>query len=636
MHVIVWEGKDLNTKLLTIKTNPGVNLEPIIKTIYPIYFFISIFIKCFYYQFTTRISIRPFFSLDNILMMTATVCSITVVIGFILLFYERRKFLALCIANIIFSVLILSDTNFFRYYSGLITIPVISHIDFELVSSVEQSIMSLFKIKDIIYVIDIPFAIAGAVLLRKRLPPSDMKKRLIMSFGLILSGIAVLQPLRIRADIGSFYYNSSYVTKTLGVLYAHADTTRIFFGELLQRKHFTEGDKRKLDEFFDNKVTGLKSDYYGIAKGKNVIIIQVEALQQFVIGKKIDGVEITPNLNKLVKDSLYFDNYYCQVSGGNTSDAELLSNASLYPAREGVAYYRFPDNQYYTIAKALKEQGYNSYAFHAFRPDFYNRVEMYETLGFDDYFSCDDYKQDDFAGWEGNALSDESFFRQSLGLIDTSKPFYAFMITLSSHHPFTYFKDFPFNAGKFEGTYLGNYFKAINYTDKCIGQFIDRLKQEGLYEDSLIVLYGDHFAVPKQHADELMSFLSKSYSDVEWLKLQRVPCIIRSAGLEHKVNSTVGGEVDLFPTIANLLGINSSYALGKDLINEQEGYVVFRDGSVVTQDFLYLNNRREVYDYVSGKRLSIREFRNKLKQLSNELMISDIILGKDAFKYYKR
>jgi len=124
-------------------------------------------------------------------------------------------------------------------------------------------------------------------------------------------------------------------------------------------------------------------------------------------------------------------------------------------------------------------------------------------------------------GW--SALSDSSFFRQSFDKIDTTKPFYSFYITLSSHHPFTYFEDYDFDVGEFEGTYIGNYLKAANYLDKCIGEFIAELKKRGLYDNSLLVFYGDHAAVKKIEADGLMKLLDMEYSEPEWMKLQKVP-----------------------------------------------------------------------------------------------------------------
>ena len=131
---------------------------------------------------------------------------------------------------------------------------------------------------------------------------------------------------------------------------------------------------------------------------------------------------------------------------------------------------------------------------------------MYKALGFDKFIDGDYYTMDEFVGWEGNALSDLSLFRQSFGKIYTSNPFYSFFNTLYSHHHFTYFEYYDFDVGDLQGTLLGNFIKAINYEDKCLGEFIDNLKERGLYDNSLLVMYGDHSGIPKHMADELMDF----------------------------------------------------------------------------------------------------------------------------------
>ena len=398
----------------------------------------------------------------------------------------------------------------------------------------------------------------------------------------------------------------------------------------------TNEDKAAITELYKNKnskPTGNKLN--GVAKGKNLIVVQMEAIQHFVINRKIEGKEITPNLNKLIKDCLYFDNIYYQVSGGNTSDAEFLINTSMYPAKEGSVYHRFPENTYYSLASIMKEKGYDTYSLHGFEKYFWNRNEMYKALKFDTFYSQEDFVLDDFAGWDGQTLSDSSFFRQSLDKIDVSKPFYSFFITLSSHHPFNYFEDCDFFVGEFEGTFIGNYLKAANYLDKCIGEFIDNLKQRGLYDNSLLVLYGDHSAVPKIESDGLMQLLGIEYNNPDWTKLQKVPVIIHYPQQEEsEVISTIGGQIDILPTIANLMDFDVPYALGKDLINNDENYAILRNGSVVTKDFIYLSDLKEVYDYTSGKPMNMNLYTEEIKSYINELNISDTIINKNAFKYW--
>lgn len=259
---------------------------------------------------------------------------------------------------------------------------------------------------------------------------------------------------------------------------------------------------------------------------------------------------------------------------------------------------------------------------------------MYKALGFDKFIDGDYYIMDEFAGWEGNALSDSSFFRQSFDKIDTTNPFYSFFVTLSSHHPFTYFEDYDFDVGDMQGTLLGNFIKAINYEDKCLGEFIDDLKARGLYDNSLLVIYGDHSGVPKHMSGELMDFLGLEYSEIEWIKLQKVPCIMHYPGLKNGEKlSITGGDIDLLPTIANLMDLDVSYVLGKDLLNSNKGYVVLRNGNVITDSYVYLNEFGNIYGIKDEKLLKRKDYEKELKAILEELNVSDLIIEKNAFKY---
>lgn len=605
--------------------------------------FITLFIvftllKCLYFQFNTKLNKAPYFSLENLFMIISTIAVIAIIVSLTLFIFDKKRLVAIFTINLLLTTLLIADTNFFRYYYNLITIPVFFQLNPRMISSVDQSIVSLFQLKDLIYIIDLPIMIYTFLKLNKRGVDSiRFSKRFAKSISILAVASIIIVSISSASNITSFAYSNNYSAKSLGVLYSHFYNTKLFIEKTLsQDDGLKEEEKKLLENHFQNKSkedgTANSDKYKGIAEGKNLIVVQMEAMQQFVIGKTINGKEITPNLNRLIEESLYFDNIYYQVSGGNTSDAEFLTNNSLYPLSEGSVYHRYSENTYHSLASILKDKGYTTYSLHAFDKTFWNRDEMYKALKFDTFFSSEDYVMDDFAGWSGNALSDKSFFRQSLNLIDTSKPFYSFFVTLSNHHPFNYFEDFDFDVGEFEGEYIGNFIKGANYADSCIGEFIKDLKQRGLYDNSLIVFYGDHSAVPKIESEGLMKFLGIEYNDCDWAKLQRVPLIIHYPGQQKgEVISTTGGQIDIMPTIANLMGFDVPYALGKDLINTQESYVVLRNGSVITDKYIYFNDTRELYDYKTGKPLNISLYEKELENLINELNISDLIISNDLF-----
>lgn len=607
--------------------------------------FINLFIlftlfKCLYFQFSTRLNKTPYFSVDNAIMLISSISVLLIIVSLTLFIFDKKRLIAIFALNLLLTTLLVADTNFFRYYYNLITIPVFFQLNPRMISSVDQSIASLFQIKDVIYIVDLPFMLFALLKLHKNgIASTHFPKRVAKPLSIMAIALVTVISISSASNITSFAYNNNYSAKSLGVLYSHFYNTKLFIEKsVLQNDNLIEEEKALVEDYFNNrnkhkeKADTNEIKYKGITEGKNLIVVQMEALQQFVVGKTINGKEITPNLNKLIKDSLYFDNIYYQVSGGNTSDAEFLSNTSLYPLGEGSVYHRYAENTYPSMPSILKDKGYNTYSLHAFNKTFWNREEMYKALKFDTFFGSEDYIMDDFAGWSGNALSDKSFFSQSLNMIDTTKPFYSLFITLSCHHPFTYFQDFDFDVGEFEGEYIGNFIKGANYADSCIGEFVEDLKSKGLYDNSLLVFYGDHSAVPKIENEGLMQFLGIEYNDFDWAKLQRVPLIIHYPGQqEGEVISTTGGQIDIMPTIANFMGFDVPHALGKDLVNTKESYAVLRNGSIITDKYIYFNDTRELYDYKTGKLLDVDLYNSQLQDLINQLNISDIIISNDIF-----
>lgn len=593
----------------------------------------SIMVKCFYFQFTTRINFRPYSMMSNINMLVASLGFLLILISFITLFFHKKRKTALLFFNIILSLLMLADTVYFRYYYNVITVPVLFQIG--LAGAIGESVSSLLKIKDIIYLIDIPVIILSMILLLKykkiEVPKFSFAKRAIITVIVLTIGLSTFQVVNSKVDKGLFPYDNNYIIHKLGIFHFHYfDAKRFVKENYLEDRKLSYEEKTMVEDFFKNKaITGTQ--YKEIAKGKNIIIIQVEALMEFVINKKICEKEITPNLNKLINESLYFNNFYHQVAGGNTSDAEFLCNNSLYPMREGAVYFRFPTNTYYSLPKALKSHGYDTYVFHANRPSFWNRTEMYKAVGFDRFISSKNYELDKIIGW---GLADTSFLDQSIDKIDITKPFYGFLITLSNHHPFITFKDFDIlDVGELYGTFLGNYLKGACYADYAIGKMMDKLKTLGLYKDSLILIYGDHSAsIPSNQSDNLKKFFDFDYNALGQTELYKVPLIIKLPGQENEqIINTVGGQIDLFPTIANLIGVDAPYSMGKDLLNTEKGYAVFRNGTVVTDEYVFSSGSTKVYDK-SGDILDTNKYLDEIKSYQQELIISDIIIKKNAFK----
>ncbi|WP_051318169.1 LTA synthase family protein [Cohnella thermotolerans] len=317
--------------------------------------------------------------------------------------------------------------------------------------------------------------------------------------------------------------------------------------------------------------------YWGAAKGKNVIVIQLEAFQNFLLGLKVDGIEITPNLNKLMKESLYFPHFFQQVGQGNTADAEFVVNTSFYVPQHGAASQEYADKELPSMPRTFGENGYETATFHTNSIVFWNRKELYKALGWGHAYDKTFFGDEDTVMF---AASDEVLYDKTADELakmqSSGKPFYTQVISMSGHHPFNlperkYKMKLP---ERFEGTLVGDYIRAQNYADWALGQFIDKLKANGVWDNSLVVIYGDHQGLPIY---SLTSYEKKLMKDDIYHReygipdMMNIPLLIKLPGAnpESRVIEQVGGQSDIFPTIANLAGISLANHIhfGQDLLN---------------------------------------------------------------------
>ncbi len=344
--------------------------------------------------------------------------------------------------------------------------------------------------------------------------------------------------------------------------------------------------------------------YKGIGQGRNLIVVQVEALQDFVIGAEYNGQVITPNLNALVgKDTLYFDQYYSNIGKGNTVDAEFSTLNSLYPVIDRECYTLYADNAFDGLPWLMREKGYHSFATHGYEGTFWNREAAYPGQGFQDFYSMEDLDASEIIGL---GISDKSMFKQAVDIMKKEKgPFFNFIVTLTSHHPFLLDdKDATLVLREEDkDTKFGAYLRTVRYTDEAIGEFIQELKAAGLYDNSVIAFYGDHHGlnVNMDNNKEIMTeYLGKEYDYDEMLN---VPLLIHipNSGIKETVSRT-GGQIDFLPTIANIMGIDikQPYILGQDLVNSKDGFVAFTaylfDGSFIHNNVMFEISREGVFE----------------------------------------
>ncbi|MFC4596759.1 LTA synthase family protein [Cohnella hongkongensis] len=516
----------------------------------------------------------------------------------------RARAVALAVLDLALSVLLFADLIYFRYFKDFISVPVL--LQAGQVGELQDSIWSLMQPGDWIYFADLPiaFALAGWTLWRsaKRSPAAPLRKAsrrglgflwrrllpaaLAFSLGWALIYYPVVEQKNGWARglfVGNWWNIPIY--NVTGLLGFHGyDTYRYakehWFGAKLSEEQILEA-KTWFEERQQLQKQMESEPLFGQYGGKNVLIVQAEAFHTFVIGQSIGGEEITPHLNRLMDRSLYFPNFYHQTAQGRTSDADFLTSCSMHPLPTGSVFIRFAGNDYDCAPGILQERGYDTTVHHPYDGSFWNRNNMYHNMNYDQFYTIKDYLIDEPIGW---SLGDISFFRQTIEQLKerNRSPFYALTITLTSHHPYKIpYVNQELNVGELSGTIMGDYLQAARYVDTAVGKLVQELQDEGLWDDTIFMFYGDHdnsiydWSLYEKLFDRPVSELEKDRI------VRQVPFLIHLPNDEHAgVIEKAVGQIDTLPTVMHLLGIpiEGRYLMGVSMLSEARKPVVFRNG----------------------------------------------------------
>lgn len=423
-------------------------------------------------------------------------------------------------------------------------------------------------------------------------------------------------------------------------------------------------------EYYETKDNTIVSNQYtDIFKGKNVLVIHAESMQNFLLNTEFNGEAVTPNLKKLAQEGIYFSNFYAQESVGTSSDSEFTFNTSLMPTTSGTVFVNYWDRDYVTIPKLLKEQGYYTFSMHGNNGSMWNRNVVHPKLGYDYFFNyTKDFEIDEKLGL---GLTDKSFFRQAIPKIQKisteNQNFYGVLIMLTNHTPFNdkgvAYSEFEVDyklekvneeTGEteivsvpyMEGTKLGNYFKSAHYADEALGEFIEGLEKAGLLENTVLVIYGDHDAKLKKseydrfynydpETDSLLSSDNPNYQKVDFYQYElnrKVPLIIWSKDHHQEEVTKVMGMIDVAPTLGNMFGFHNSYALGHDIFSTDENVVVFPDGNWLTNQVYYNAQKGESLSLQADAPVSVDYIEKYNQYAENIISISDSIIIYDLIK----
>ena len=553
-----------------------------------IFICILIVLKTVFFYYDT-IMIREQLNSDIIL---GTISFVAILMFVCLMLPNKTRFYTIFIANIFISILLLGDDLYYSYSSSVLSVSQITNLQYG--EEIMATLPMIIDLRHILYFIDI---IAILILLLSKyvtIKKAEKGTKTQRILRVVSCAVAVL----IYCFIGNKYtvkalenpYNKDLQIKTATIYGYHIADIQSAFQIKKQAKYSNREDMEiAYNELKDDyNVKYGQSNYYleGSMKGKNVIILQLESIQEFVLHKTINGKEITPNLNKFLDENIEFSNMFMQ-SYSSTADSEFSTVTSLYPMENGMSYSRYYTNTYDDIFTMFKNKGYTTSYMHGNYGFFWNRDNVYRQFGVDHIELKDNFEDtsENIMGY----LSDELLYKQAVEKLKSyDMPFVSYIVSASSHTSFSLegLEDrskVSIDVGKYKDTFLGNYLEAVNYADYAFGIFIEELKEADLYDDTVILLFGDHNGMD-MYNEEMLDFLQRTApnltdTDIK-LNYIRVVCGMKIPGIETMKIEKPVSKLDIKPTFAYLIDGEEGFSLGTNMF--------------ARKDFISLNNERIV------------------------------------------
>ena len=488
------------------------------------------------------------------------------------------------------SVLILGDALYYRFFGDVLSATAMLAV--RQTGQVSGSIRSLIAPGMLWLVLDIPFALWLVIRITRgsRAVPSPARgvdgrlRRVAVPVLAIVAVAGVVPTLSVlRASHLDQMFRDRAVMEQLGPLGYHTYDAWTYARSTVFRPAVSDAQVADARAWFASRAplrAGVGPSF-GAALGKNLIVIQVESLQDFVVDYSVGGQAVMPHLRSWTDEALRFTDVTDQTNQGRTSDAELTTMASLLPLDHGAAAFQYSGDHYVGLPRVLTDHGYSTLSAVAFEAGFWNRRVMHPAYGFQQSLFEPDFELTEQIGW---GLNDRDFLQQMVPrLARLRRPFGAWLITLSLHHPFD---DFPdqhkvLSLGPLEHTPFGNYLHTMRFFDTALADFQSSLARAGLLDDALLVVFGDHDAgFARDNA--LSATIGIGADEAAWALNDRIPWFIRlprgqTPGLTG-VRPVPAGQTDFAPTLLALLGIDPAPLpyVGRNLFGQPDDPPVVR------------------------------------------------------------
>lgn len=593
------------------------------------------------------------YTIRNVFDYKPLICDLAllIIIGAFGYFIKPKKqFQYYFIWILIITLMCIINSVYYVFYTSFASFSLLAELG--LVGEVGDSVVEKFRIIDFIYVVfPILFYFIHTKLKKGNYYHfvSKIEKSKKMFVSTILAGVIVLAFTLVNitgTDASRLVkqWNREYIVQRFGIiLYQGNDLIQSLTPKINSLFGYDEAAK-EFKDFYSKKFSEEQhkdNKYTGVLEGMNIVFIHMESIQNFLVNMQVNGVEVTPTINKLSKEGMYFSNFFPQISIGTSSDTEFTLNTSLMPASSGTVFVQYYDRDYVSIPKLLKEKGYYTFSAHANGSSMWNRNNMHPSLGYEDMYFQDFFVYDEKKDRLGLGMKDTMFFEQMQPVLEelekNNTSYMGTLIQLSNHSPFsatdwnpqlydelgsldltnTYTtideetgEEVQITDDYLKGTKLGNYLISAHYADLALGTFIDYVNNSEYYDNTVFVLYGDHDA--KLDKAEYQYYFNYNIEtgelyeegDPEYVNYdnfaneinRKTPLIIWTKNKNvakkiKRVNDNVMGMYDVMPTLGNMMNFDYKYALGHDIYDIGENNVViFPNGNFVTNKVYYNNS----------------------------------------------
>ena len=441
-------------------------------------------------------------------------------------------------------------------------------------------------------------------------------------------------------DVNNYFFpakvSEEYKIENESNKYAKENTRRKFddtnWNNLIDNE--TNETLNTLNKYFINNDISDTNNYTGMFKDKNLIVIMLESVNDIIINK-----EDYPNFYKMYSEGWHWKNNYSPRNSCSTGNNEMSGMTSLFSIYNTCTANNYRKNTYFeAIFNLFNNKGYNTFSAHDYTEHYYYRNEIHTNMGSNAYYGVEKLGIE-YSSIYKNWASDEDFMNKVLELIDNvdNKNFMAWLTTVSSHQPYYYSS---IEGDKYLSLYedmdirtdLKRYKSKLKILDNALGILLNGLEKKGILDDTVIVMYGDHY--PYGLSTDTINTVLDYDTNVDY-ENERVPFVIYNNGIESKEFESYTSYINILPTVANLFDLDYDPRLymGSDLLSKDyESMVIFADGSW-KNEYAYYNASRSSIEYYTDKTYTIEELQNINNKIDLKIKMSSLAIKNNFFNY---